>query len=74
MKPDFRSIWSSEALKYPVNACASDWSDEALFDPAILIGDGMSFFDGLDKDIALHLMEAKAYKSGMVALRYEVRR
>ena len=40
----------------------------------ILIGDGISFFDKLDKDVALHLAEVKAYKSGMVALRYEVRR
>jgi dihydrofolate reductase len=39
----------------------------------ILIGEGISFFDKLDKDIALHLAEVKAYKSGMVALRYEVR-
>ena len=37
------------------------------------IGDGIQFFDTLDKDVALHLMESKAYKSGMVALRYEVR-
>ena len=27
----------------------------------------------LDKDVALHLAEIKAYKSGTVALRYEVR-
>ena len=40
----------------------------------ILIGDGISFFEGLDKDVALHLVEVKAYKSGMVALRYEVRK
>ena len=40
----------------------------------ILIGDGISFFEGLHKDVALHLVEAKPYKSGMVALRYEVRR
>ena len=38
----------------------------------ILIGDGISFFQKLDRDIALHLMEVKAYKSGMVELRYEV--
>jgi hypothetical protein len=36
--------------------------------------DGVSFFEDLDKDIALHLVEVKAYKTGMVALRYEVRR
>jgi len=39
-----------------------------------LIGDGIPFFDKLDKDIALHLAEVNAYKSGMVALRYKVRR
>jgi hypothetical protein len=39
----------------------------------IVIGDGISFFDRLDRDVALHLVEAKAYTSGMVALRYEVR-
>jgi hypothetical protein len=30
--------------------------------------------DGLDKDVVLHLVEAKAYASGMVALRYQVRK
>jgi dihydrofolate reductase len=40
----------------------------------VLIGDGISFFDKLDKDIALHLAEVKPCKNGMVELRYEVRR
>jgi len=40
----------------------------------IVIGNGLSFFQGLDRDVALHLLEATAYKSGMVALRYEVRK
>src|SRR3984893_2327559 len=39
----------------------------------ILIGEGISFFEKLDRDVALHLAEVKAYKSGMVELRYEVR-
>ena len=38
----------------------------------ILIGDGISFFEGLDTDVALHLMEVKAYDNGMVALRHQV--
>jgi len=29
-----------------------------------LIGDGIRFFDKLDEDVALHLAEVKAYKSG----------
>jgi hypothetical protein len=39
----------------------------------ILIGDGIRFFEKLDKDVALHLTEVKGYKSGVVALCYEVR-
>lgn len=39
----------------------------------ILIGDGIAFFEKLDRDIALHLAEVKAYKSGTVELCYEVR-
>jgi len=39
----------------------------------IVIGDGIPFFKKLDKDINLHLTEVKAYKSGTVALCYEVR-
>jgi hypothetical protein len=31
------------------------------------------FFEKLDRDVILHLVEAKAYKSGMVGLCYEVR-
>ncbi len=39
----------------------------------VLIGDGVPFFQRLDSDIALHLAEVKAYKSGVVDLRYAVR-
>lgn len=38
----------------------------------ILIGDGIRFFEQLDRDVALHLAEVTAYDSGMVDLRYEV--
>jgi hypothetical protein len=36
-------------------------------------GLGWPYGDKLDRDIALHLAEVNAYKSGMVELRYEVR-
>jgi dihydrofolate reductase len=39
----------------------------------ILIGDGIPFFEKIDRDIALHLAEVKAYKSGTVELCYKVR-
>jgi hypothetical protein len=39
-----------------------------------LIGDGISFFEKLDRDVALHLAEVQAYQNGMVELRYEVQK
>jgi dihydrofolate reductase len=73
LKPAFPSIWfvgggavSGECLRLGL-------ADEVRYSiMPILIGDGISFFEGLDKDIALHLVEVKAYKSGMVALCYDV--
>ncbi len=75
LKPAFRSIWfvgggavSGECLRLGL-------ADEVRYSiMPILIGDGVSFFEGLDKDVQLHLLEVKAYKSGMVALRHEVRK
>ena len=74
LRPTFRSIWfvgggvvSGECLRLGL-------ADEVRYSILpILIGDGISFFDKLDRDIALHLAEVKAYKTGMLALCYEVR-
>ena len=73
LRPAFGSIWfvgggavSGECLRLGL-------ADEVRYSILpILIGDGISFFEGMDKDVALHLAEVKAYKSGMVELRYEV--
>ena len=74
LKPTFRSVWfvgggavSGECLRLGL-------ADEVRYSiMPILIGDGISFFEGLDKDVALHLVEVKAYESGMVALCHYVR-
>ena len=75
LRPKFRSIWfvgggvvSGECLRLGL-------ADEIRYSILpILIGDGISFFEQLDRDVALHLAEVKAYVNGMVALRYEVRK
>ena len=69
LRPTFRSIWfvgggavSGECLRLGL-------ADEVVYSILpILIGDGIRFFEKLDSDIALHLAEVKAYKSGMVEL------
>ncbi len=75
LKPAFRSIWfvgggtvSGECLRLGL-------ADEVRYSIVpVLIGEGIPFFDGVDKDVALHLMEVKAYASGMVELRHQVRK
>jgi dihydrofolate reductase len=73
LRPSFRGIWfvgggalSGECLRLGL-------ADEVRYSIVpILIGEGIPFFETLGKDVALHLVEMKAYTSGMVALRYEV--
>ena len=73
LRPAFHTIWlvggavvSSECLRLGL-------ADEVRYSILpILIGDGIPFFDKLERDIALHLAEVKAYETGMVELRYEV--
>ena len=75
LRTRFRSIWvvgggavSGECLRLGL-------ADEVRYSLLpVLIGDGIRFFEKLDRDVALHLMEVKAYKSGMVGICYEVRR
>lgn len=75
LKPRFRSIWVVGGGAVAGACLRLGVVDEIRYSILpILIGEGVSFFDGLDRDVALHLLEVKAYKSGMVELRYEVRR
>ena len=75
MKPQFRSIWFVGGGDVSASCLHLGLADEVRYSILpIVIGDGLSFFQGLDRDVPLHLLEATAYKSGMVALRYEVRK
>jgi dihydrofolate reductase len=74
LRPKFRSIWvvgggavSGECLRLGL-------ADEIRYMiTPVLIGDGISFFDRVDRDVPLHLADVKAYRNGMVELRYEIR-
>jgi dihydrofolate reductase len=74
LRPAFRTIWfvgggvvSGECLRLGL-------ADEVRYSILpVLIGEGIPFFEKLDRDILLHLAEVKAYKSGMVGLCYAVR-
>jgi dihydrofolate reductase len=75
LKPAYGSIWFVGGGAVCGECLRLGLADEVRYSiMPVLIGDGVSFFEGLDKDVALHLVEVKAYKSGMVALRHEVRK
>ena len=75
LKPQFRSIWFVGGGDVSASCLRLGLADEVRYSILpIVIGDGLSFFQGLASDVALHLREATAYKNGMVALRYEVRK
>ena len=74
LRPRFRNIWvvgggvvSGECLRLGL-------ADEVRYSILpIVIGEGTPFFATVDRDIALHLAEVKAYRNGVVELRYQVR-
>jgi dihydrofolate reductase len=75
LKPNFHSIWFVGGGKVSGECLRLGLADEIRYSiMPVLIGEGISFCEGLDKDIALHLVEVSAYRSGMVALRHEVLR
>jgi dihydrofolate reductase len=75
LRPAFRSIWFVGGSRVSAECLRLGLADEVRYSILpVLIGDGIRFFDKLDLDVALHLAEVKAYTSGMVALRYDVRR
>jgi dihydrofolate reductase len=74
LRPYYRNIWVAGGGALAGECLRLGLADEVRYTIApVLIGDGIPFFEGLDKDVALHLLEMKAYKSGLVALRHEVR-
>ena len=74
LRPRFRTIWFAGGGVVAAECLRLGLADEVRYSILpILIGDGIPFFRKLDRDIALHLAEVKAYKSGIVGLCYEVR-
>lgn len=75
LRPRFRSIWFVGGGAVAGECLRLGLADEVRYSILpVLIGDGIPFFEKLDKDVALHLAEVKAYRNGMVELRYEVRK
>jgi dihydrofolate reductase len=75
LRPAYGLIWVAGGGMVAAECLRLGLADELYYSILpVLIGDGVPFFERLDKDVALHLAGVKAYKSGMVELHYAVRR
>jgi Dihydrofolate reductase len=75
LRPRFKSIWIAGGGAVAGECLRLGLADEVRYSILpVLIGEGIPFFERLDRDVALHLAETKAYRNGMVELRYETRR
>jgi dihydrofolate reductase len=68
LRPNFRSIWFAGGGALSAECVRLGLADEIRYTILpILIGDGIPFFNKLNRDIALHLAEVKAYKTDRAA-------
>jgi dihydrofolate reductase len=74
LRSTFSSIWFVGGGAVVGECLRLGLADEVRYSILpILIGDGISFFEKIDKDIALHLTDVKARVNGVVELCYDVR-
>ncbi len=74
LRPAFSAIWFVGGGAVSGECLRRGLADEIRYSIVpIVIGDGISFFDKLGRDVTLHLLEVKAYQNGIVELRYEER-
>lgn len=73
LRPRYREIWVAGGGKLAGECVRTGIADEIRYTILpVLIGKGIGFFDGLNGDVRLHLLECKAYESGIVALRHQI--
>ena len=75
LKPKFRNVWLVGGPALANEFIRLKLADEiSLSILPIILGEGSPFFEQKEHGQALHLMDVKAYKSGLVELRYEIKR
>jgi dihydrofolate reductase len=75
LQPRFKNVWvvgGPEITKAFLQAGLVDEIRQNIL--PILLGEGVPFYDQVGREQALHLLDVKAYSSGLVELCYAVRR
>ncbi|MEZ5059073.1 MAG: dihydrofolate reductase family protein, partial [Saprospiraceae bacterium] len=75
LKTTFKNIWMVGGSGTTKSFLREGLVDEIVISILpIILGDGLLFFDTIKKEIPLELREVKAYKDGMVEMRYVVKK
>jgi dihydrofolate reductase len=75
LKPNYNNVWlvgGAELVKKFIRLNLVDEIRQTIL--PIILGDGIPFYNHVEKEQALHLKNTTAYKSGMVELRYEIKK
>jgi len=75
LKPNYNNVWLAGGAMLAKDFIRLRLADELrLSVMPIILGDGMLFLDQIGQEQSLHLKDVTAYQSGMVELRYEIRK
>ena len=75
LKPKYRNIWMVGGATLAKAFIQAKLADEIVISiMPVIVGGGTLFFDFIGIEQALHLLDVKAYKDGMVELSYAVRK
>lgn len=75
LQPNYRNVWLVGGAMLAKDFIRLKLVDEIRLSVLpIILGDGKMFFDHIGQELALHLKDVTAYKSGMVELYYEIKK
>ncbi len=75
LKLNYKNVWLVGGPMLAKEFIRSRLADEIRVSVLpIILGDGLQLFDQIGQEHALHLKDVTAYKSGMVELRYELKK
>lgn len=75
LEPTYKNVWIAGGASLAMDFLRLQLADEIRISMLpIILGDGIPFFDQLDKEQSLHLLNTRAYRNGMVELQYEIRK
>ncbi len=75
LRKTYRNIWMAGGANVAAEFVRLGLADDLRMSVLpIILGDGLPFYDKLDRHYPLHLKDAKALKNGVVSLWYEIRK